>query len=121
MIFISGITIKEEELDFSQMMVCPNCEAYGRFNAFMTYTRLSLFFIPIFKWNRKYYLRSSCCNSIFTIDKNIGKDIEKGRHVNLTEDDLTIINKGYRQYRCGNCNSVVDNNFEYCPKCGGKL
>lgn len=121
MIFISGISTKEEDLDFSQMMICPSCESYGRLNGFMTYSRLSLFFIPLFKWNKKYYIRASCCNSIFIIDKDLGQDIEKGRQVNLSKEDLNIINQGHKNYRCGNCNSLVDRNFEYCPKCGEKL
>ena len=28
------------------------------------YTVLSLFFIPIFKWGRKYYVQTSCCRCV---------------------------------------------------------
>ena len=38
MFFIFGISSKEEKLDFSQTMICKTCGAYGRLEAFMTYS-----------------------------------------------------------------------------------
>ena len=35
--------IKTKKLDFSQTVICPTCGAYGRLEAFMTYTFFSLF------------------------------------------------------------------------------
>ena len=46
MFFIMGITDGREDFDFHQMMTCGACGAYGRYQVFMTYTGLSLFFIP---------------------------------------------------------------------------
>ena len=51
MFFIMGITDGRKDFDFNQLITCSICGKYGRFNVFMTYTVLSLFFIPTFKWN----------------------------------------------------------------------
>ena len=54
MFFIMGITDGRKDFDFHQMMTCGACGAYGRYQVFMTYTVLSLFFIPCIKWNIHY-------------------------------------------------------------------
>lgn len=122
MFFVFGISSKEKEIDFSQTFICESCGAYGRLDAFMTYTYFSLFFIPIFKWNKKYYLRSSCCGSLYTIDNEIGKLIETGKIDKLDESDLKIINSNFNKIKyCHNCNYKIESDFEYCPKCGTKI
>lgn len=122
MFLIMGISTREEELDFSQMIICPSCGTYGRLEASMTYSYLSLFFIRVFKWNRNYYMRSTCCGSLYTIDEELGRSIEKGRVSRIDESDLNPIETGYgRQEFCENCGYPIDSEFEYCPKCGMKL
>lgn len=122
MFFVFGISTKEKELDFSQTTICPSCGAYGRLEAFMTYTYFSLFFIPIIKWNKKYYIRSTCCGSLYTIDEDLGRDIERGAKSTVNESDLHPINMGYHRQRfCSNCRFPMEPGFEYCPKCGSKL
>lgn len=122
MFFIFGISNKEEDFDFSQTTVCKTCGAYGRLEAFMTYSYFSLFFIPIFKWNKKYCIRSTCCGSLYTIDENLGKAIKRGEKVKISDRDLEPENINYNRIRvCENCNFRVEDEFEYCPKCGGKL
>lgn len=122
MFFVFGISTKEEELDFSQTIICPGCGSYGRLEAFMTYTHLSLFFIPVFKWNKKYYIRSVCCDSLYTIDNDLGKEIEKGQRSKVDESDLHPININYNRGRyCRNCNYPIESEFEFCPRCGVKL
>ena len=55
MFFIGGITQGTKELVYNAAaMICGRCGRYGRYQVFMTYMCLSFFFIPIFKWGRKY-------------------------------------------------------------------
>lgn len=122
MFFIFSFSNKEKDLDFSQSTICKTCGAYGRLEAFMTYSYFSLFFIPIFKWNKKYFIKSSCCGTIYGIDKSLGKSIQKGENIKVAEDDLQAIGRNYRSVKyCKNCNTRVEDDFEYCPKCGQKL
>lgn len=48
MFFMMGITDGRKDFDFHQQIICDICGKYGRFQVFMTYTVLSLFFIPCF-------------------------------------------------------------------------
>ena len=72
MFFMMGITDGRKQLDFTQMVICGVCGKYGRYQVFMTYTVLSLFFIPCFKWNRHYYVQMSCCNTLYELDPEMG-------------------------------------------------
>lgn len=124
MFFVFGVSNKENELDFTQTTICPSCGSYGRYQVFMVYTSFSLFFIPIFKWNKKYYVRTSCCHSLYSIDKDLGKAIERREKVIINKEDLYPIdvNYNYKNERyCPSCNFEIDTDFEYCPKCGRKI
>lgn len=120
MFFIMGVSPKREELDFNQTMVCSYCGKYGRYSVVRESTALSLFFIPVFKWGQKYYVRSTCCGSIYSIDKELGDRIVRGENVTLTEKDLDLVYEGEKQHmkRCSNCSFETKEDFQYCPKCG---
>ncbi len=119
MFFIAGASSKREDLDFNQTIVCNNCGQYGRYKVFVEYMYLSLFFIPILKWNKKYYVKSSCCGSIYSIAKELGDSIRRGENLTLAEKDLKVIQRGsvYSIKRCSNCGFETDDDFQYCPKC----
>lgn len=122
MFFIFGISSKQEELDFNQTLICKTCGAYGRLEAYMTYSYFSLFFIKILKWNRKYYIRSTCCGSIYKIDEALGKLIKRGGSIKIEDSDLEPINENWsRSGRCRDCSYPIEDDFEYCPRCGAKL
>ncbi|ABW17788.1 zinc ribbon domain-containing protein [Alkaliphilus oremlandii] len=120
MFFIMGISPRREELDFNQTVVCSRCGKYGRYNGIREYTALSLFFIPVLKWGKKYYVRSSCCGSVYSIEKDLGDRIVKGENITLRDVDLSLIHGGekYHGKRCAHCNFQTHEDFTYCPKCG---
>lgn len=124
MFFLMGITDGKKDLQFTQTIVCNICGRYGRYNVFMTYTVLSLFFIPCFKWNKHYYVKTSCCNTLYELNPEIGKAISRGEQVEILPEYLTKINQGNKGYiykRCNNCGYETTEDFEYCPKCGIKF
>lgn len=122
MFFIMGISQGRKDLDFIQTMVCKRCGRLGGVSVFMTYTYLSLFFIPIFKWNKQYYVETSCCHTPFSISKELGQDIARGERVELTHEDLTFVDLGYAYAPvCPDCGYRLDREHVYCPKCGRKI
>ena len=126
MFFMMGITPGRKDLDFNQTIVCPDCGGYGRYNVFMTYMVLSLFFIPIFKWNKHYYVQSSCCHRIYELDLEAGKRIARGEPVEIDPEDLQDIKMEFNDYRvyksrCENCNFETAEDFDFCPKCGRRF
>ena len=124
MFFMMGITDGRKVFDFTQTVICNICGKYGRYQVFMTYTVLSLFFIPCFKWNKRFYVQTSCCNTLYELDPEIGKRIAKGESLEIRPDDLTKVNisghsNSYK--KCTNCGYETGEDFEFCPKCGVKF
>jgi hypothetical protein len=121
MFLIFGISQGEKRLDFEQTAVCACCGRYGRYEVFMTYMYFSLFFIPLFKWSRRYYVRTTCCGAVCEIDRELGERIRKGQISSLSESDLHFDCRGYTGKRCTNCGYETEEDFSYCPKCGSPL
>ncbi|MCR4891157.1 MAG: zinc ribbon domain-containing protein [Lachnospiraceae bacterium] len=125
MFFIMGITEDRKDFELNQLITCSVCGKYGRFIVFMTYTVLSLFFIPTFKWNKHYYVQTSCCGSLYELDPEIGKAIARGEQVEIRQENLTKISSGggfssgYK--KCRQCGYETTEDFEYCPKCGTRF
>lgn len=121
MFFIMGVSQGRKKLNFDQMIVCNNCGKYGHLEVYMIYSYLSLFFIPIIKWGRSYCVRTTCCDTVIPIDGELGRQIERGELTSLPEN---IIPDNYRyspKRRCSNCGFETEEDFQFCPKCGGRL
>ena len=139
-----GITEGMKEFDFVQTTACQGCGRYGRYIVYMTYTVLSLFFIPCIKWNKRYYVRMSCCGKTYQLDPEVGKRIARGEDAAIGPEDLTedyggagynasfYDGQGYSSpstwanwknevKTCDSCGYQTDEDFDYCPKCGRKF
>ena len=131
MFFIGGITQGQKQLTFNQLVVCSQCGAYGRYQVFMTYMCFSFFFIPLFKWGRRYYVKTSCCETIYELDVEVGKRIDRGETLEIQSSDLTLVQSGRKKNEwnstwgqkkcCSSCGYETTEDFEYCPKCGQRL
>ncbi len=130
MFFIFGINSGQKELSSDQLVICNICGGYGRYQVYMTYTSLSLFFIPVLKWGRSYYVKMSCCNSIYQLNGDVGKRMAAGEKPEISQSDLTLVKSGKREQwkalagrkrSCRNCGYETEEDFAYCPKCGGRL
>lgn len=122
MFFIMGINQGRKKLDFDQLIVCGNCGRYGHLEVYLVYSCLSLFFIPIFKWGRSYYVRTSCCDKMVPIAAGLGHQIEQGQLLALPEDIIpdTFGQKNGRK-RCSSCGFETEEDYQFCPKCGKEL
>ena len=126
MFFMIGISNGRKDFPFTQTIICRECGKYGRYQVFMTYMTLLLFFIPCGRWNRRYYVQASCCNTVYELNPEIGKRIARGEDVRITEDDLARMNTGggnvwQRTKRCRQCGFTTEEDFDYCPKCGSRF
>jgi hypothetical protein len=124
MFFMMGITNGRKDFNFSQQIICDVCGRYGRYQLFMTYTVLSLFFIPCLKWNKHYYVQTSCCNTLYELDPEIGKRIARGEEVEILPQHLSKVqSNGWNRTfkRCSSCGFETAEDYEYCPKCGRKF
>ena len=129
MFFIGGISSGVKPLEYLKTVICGRCGAYGRYQVYMTYMYFSFFFIPIFKWNRRFFVEMSCCGAVYELDPEVGKRLLRGEEVEITERDLTLRQDGngnpwtgsdasHRHKVCPSCGFETDEDFSYCPKCG---
>lgn len=132
MIFIGGISQGRKLLDYTKTVICDRCGGYGRYQVFMTYMYFSFFFIPLFRWNKKFYVKMSCCSALYELDPAVGKEILKGGRPDISQSDLTLTEEGNRRAfyqdgsyktwkKCSRCGYETEEEFEFCPKCGSRL
>lgn len=111
-----------KDFDFRQTMICKKCGRYSSISVFMVYSYFSFFFIPLFKWGKKYYAVSNCCQAVYAMDAELGRAIEHGEAITIQETDLTLVGTDSTQIpNCPDCGYPLEHDFAYCPKCGKKL
>ncbi len=89
MFFIMGIYDRSKEIEYKgDMVICPACGRYCSYKIYVTYMCLSIFFIPVFRWGKRYYVISTCCGKRYELDRGKGRQAEKGEKVAITEPDL---------------------------------
>ena len=121
MFFIMGGGQDTRQLEYNQLVMCKNCQKYGQINIYMTYSYVSFFFIPLFKWNKMYFAKMNCCGATCEISQEVGREIEKGNVTFISEDQLHFQQQYNPWRRCANCGYTTSENFEYCPKCGRRF
>lgn len=118
MLFIFGINQREKQLDFAQAAVCPCCGRYGHISVWVRYSYFMLFFIPIFKWGRRYFARMDCCGKAAPLDEQTGRAIERGEIDRLDVESLNFGGGGSMGRACPVCGFTTFEDFAFCPKCG---
>lgn len=120
---IFGVEDKQKHIKDINTVSCKNCNG-NRHKLIKQYSFFHIFFIPIFKWNIRYFLICNNCNTIYEVPKEKGMRAENGEDSAITYWDLEVIenyNGSQAQLRCSHCGRVVDSNFEFCPYCGERL
>lgn len=122
---IFGMEDKQKEIKTIRDLSCKNCnELSSSLTLFKVYSYIHIFFLPIFKWNERYYLVCSHCNSMYEISREKGIRVENGEENVINYWDLKPVDfeyyNNYVQYRCKNCGREIEGKFEYCPYCGVK-
>ena len=95
---IFGINTKEEEIKTENSIICPICEAYGRYEIIKRYTYFHFFFIPLWRWNRQYFIKTRCCNRICKLDTEIGIRLERGESISIGKEDLQCEDITFRRF-----------------------
>jgi RNA polymerase subunit RPABC4/transcription elongation factor Spt4 len=122
MFFISifGIEQRDKIIAERQNIICPICNAYGRYNVIKSYNYFHAFFIPLWRWNVRYYIQSYCCKKQCALDKDIGQKIDKGEPVEIYSENIRCGEHNGLNI-CPHCSSHVAPDFQYCPYCGNKI
>lgn len=120
---IFGIDERKKEISTIQNVFCKACGSMTSYKLFKVNKVFHFFFIPIINWDKRYYLISRCCNSIFNIPNQLGTALENNEDTNINDEDLHQINSYVHsnEHICSNCNNVVQSDYKYCPYCGEKM
>jgi hypothetical protein len=127
-IFIGGVSQGQKILSEGLVRLCGSCGSHGRYQVIMTYMYFSFFFIPLFKWNRRYYVKMDCCEAVYELDPVVGKAVLRGENPDIAEADLRLVQAGrYAKTwqegskKCMRCGFETDEDYNYCPVCGGRI
>ncbi|HWQ74560.1 MAG TPA: zinc ribbon domain-containing protein [Syntrophomonas sp.] len=118
---IFGIEQGKQQIGVYNNTVCPVCHALTSFKIYKSYSCFHVFFIPTFKWDVKYFIKSACCSHISALDPAIGQQYEAGRHPEIEKEHLQPVNLPYGYKTCAICGTSVDPRYHFCPNCGQKL
>lgn len=123
MFFIMGVSQGRKKLNFDQLIICGHCGKYGHLEVYMVYSYLSLFFIPVLKWGRRYYVQTTCCETTVELEAEQGRQIARGEIASLPE---SIIPRTYEyqassRKHCSSCGFETEEDYQFCPKCGAKF
>lgn len=121
MLFIGifGIQTKNQKIKTEQGMICPVCGAYDRFDIVKTFNYFHIFFVPVWKWNKRFFIQTRCCQQICILDQEIGTRIEAGESIRVSEEHVQCNRPRGRV--CPNCQERLDSSYNYCPHCGTGL
>lgn len=96
---------------------CRACNSEGELELIRTYQCLRLFFIPLFKWHKKYYLRHSCGAMVALSEDEALKLLYAGATVE--EIKTEEVYKGPK--KCPKCGQLLEESYQFCPYCGQVL
>lgn len=125
MFFMIGAYPKEKIIPYKyDHAAVHSCGKFIKIEIIRVSYVFSLFFIPIFNFGKKYYVRFNCCGKIHELDKETGKKIERGENppIDIDLEQNTIIDSEYEIIKsCPQCGKTLEQDFEFCPYCGKKL
>ena len=111
---------------------CPYCGRQGNFRLIMSRRAFTIFFIPTFiRWNYHYYLEDRNCGALFEISREMGKDIVRGRQIDIWPQQMRLIQVkkpgtayvyGSPNHKtCSNCGTPASFQNKFCSSCGMKF
>lgn len=71
---IAGWGKKAKKMAFVGINKCPRCKNYVAMELYELANRVSLYFIPVAKFNKKYYVVCSLCENGFEVDEKAKQD-----------------------------------------------
>ena len=90
MIFVAffGIEDKNVHIGVKNNVVCPSCGHLTHLEMYKAYRYLHIFFIPTFRWNRRYYVKTPCCSALYELDMPVGQAFEENPDTEIRPENL---------------------------------
>ncbi len=126
MFLIIGVNDGQEAIYYDKLVYFPHLGRSVNVTIYVTFMQLMLFFIPTFKWSKRYYVQLPN-GEVFELDPEVGRKIARGYDVDIQPSDMTPTNTGTSGWSsaaaptCPHCGYPLDSDFDFCPKCGRRL
>lgn len=126
MFLIIGVNDGQEALYYDKLVYFPHLGKSVNVTIYMTFMQLMLFFIPTFKWRKEYYVALPN-GEVFALDPEVGRKIARGQDVDIQPSDMSPTSTGTGSWSstrvptCPSCGYPLNDDFDFCPKCGRKL
>lgn len=119
---IFGVEDKQKIIKSLGEVKCKNCNI-NNIKLIKSYRFFHFFFLPLFRWNERYYAICESCGMIYDIPKEKGLAVEREENIDITYWDLRANEDiSYEVYNiCESCRNKVNNSYQYCPHCGHKM
>ena len=121
MFLIFGITNGANDLGVRKCGFFSCCASHEVMAAVTcTFQQFTLFFIPLFRFGKRYFVSCPNCGTVYEVRKDEGQRLERDYAAEINPDTLFIV-QGASKKICPNCKSSVAPNCRYCPNCGTSL
>jgi hypothetical protein len=121
MFFIVGITDGSGSLGVRRCRAFSCCGIYGAMAAVTcVYQQFTLFFIPLFRFGKRYFATCPQCGTVYELSREEGKRIARDPAAEINPDRMYAVRRASGRV-CPNCHAAVDPSAHFCPNCGTKL
>ncbi len=122
MFFFLAVTSGKKELGLRRCGYFPCCGIRGApAPVVCTFERFILFFLPLFRFGKRYFVSCPDCGAVYEIDPREGRRIEQDPYASIDPSRIRLVSKGNRTRYCTKCGAPVSPGDRFCPKCGAKL
>jgi predicted RNA-binding Zn-ribbon protein involved in translation (DUF1610 family) len=103
---------------------CPECGKSAPFYVEQEHKKLTIFFVPTFRYSAKHWMTCTACRQRFEVAEELKPQIAEKL---MTKDEVTSVMRQRRRDElanaptCPGCKAQVTADMLYCPRCGRKL
>lgn len=117
---IMGIDSTVKPLGEAPAECCPACGRGGRMSLAKGYSYFHFFFIPLFRWNKRYIATCPSCASVLEVNPETGGRLERHEASALYPADLALM-RDNSVGLCPGCGCHNPAGSRYCNRCGKPL
>lgn len=85
-----------------------------------TYQQFTLFFIPLFRFGKRYFITCPDCGAVYELRKDEGERAAANWNAEINPDCIFIVQNSYKK-TCPACKCSVNSDSRFCPNCGQRL